>query len=173
MPFSYILSLVRSFILFFFLSLTPSSSIVTLANDSSTQVKGLDGIHPTSSLTLSSMLYLPQFLFKLMAIRILTKNFQCQVTLYIDSCIFQDLATKMMIGRGREVGGCMCLKMIHLFHVLVLLPYIKSIVVLAILGCTIYKIQILVCNLFLVQSVSYVNLANCIVLVTCHESLSQ
>lgn len=58
-----------------FSSLTPSSSIVTLANGSSSHVKGIDTVHPTSSLPLSLVLYLPQFSFNLMSVSKLTKKF--------------------------------------------------------------------------------------------------
>ena len=35
----------------------------------------------------------------------LTQSLRCSVTFFIDLCVFQDLATRNMIGLGKEVGG--------------------------------------------------------------------
>lgn len=62
-------------------------------------------VNPTSSLSLSSVLYLPGFPLNLLSVSQLIKTLNCSVTFSPDFCVFQDLMTKKTIGHGRESGG--------------------------------------------------------------------
>ena len=60
---------------------------------------------PTPSIPLTSVLSLPNFSFNLMYVSKLTRALNCYISLFPDFCLFQDLMTKQIIGRGRESGG--------------------------------------------------------------------
>uniref|UniRef100_A0A2N9FPR9 Integrase catalytic domain-containing protein n=1 Tax=Fagus sylvatica TaxID=28930 RepID=A0A2N9FPR9_FAGSY len=77
-----------------------SPSFVTVANGTKT-VQG-KGTGTTSDLTLSDVLYLPQFPFNLLFVHKLTLAVNYSVAFYPSHCEFQDLKTKRMIG-GRFV----------------------------------------------------------------------
>lgn len=78
---------------------------VTLADGSTTYVIGFRTISPTSSLSLSFVLCLPNFSFNLLSISQITKALNCCVLFFSNLCLFQDLMTGKIIGRGRESGG--------------------------------------------------------------------
>ena len=83
----------------------PSISFGTLANGSQSCVLGSDTIFSTLSLPLSSVLNLPNFSFNLISVRKLTRTLKCYISFFLGFCLFQDLMTKQIIGRGRESGG--------------------------------------------------------------------
>jgi hypothetical protein len=83
---------------------TCSPSFVTVANGTKTPVQG-KGTITTSDLTLSNVLYLPQFSFNLLSVHKLTVALNCSVAFYPSHCEFQDLKTKMMIGGGFVKDG--------------------------------------------------------------------
>ena len=60
---------------------------------------------PTLSIPLTSVLSLPNFSFNLMSVSKLTRALKCYISFFPDFCLFQDLMTKQIIGRGRESGG--------------------------------------------------------------------
>ena len=60
---------------------------------------------PTPSIPLTSVLSLPNFSFNLISVSKLTRALKCYISLFPDFCLFQDLMTKQIIGRGRESGG--------------------------------------------------------------------
>ena len=60
---------------------------------------------PTLSIPLTSVLSLPNFSFNLMSVSKLTQALKCYILLFLDFCLFQDLMTKQIIGRGGEFGG--------------------------------------------------------------------
>jgi hypothetical protein len=78
---------------------------VTLADGSTTSVIGSGTISPTSSLSLSSVLCFPNFSFNLLSVSQITKALNCCVLFFSYLCLFQDLMTGKIIGRGRESGG--------------------------------------------------------------------
>ena len=92
-------------IIFSTFRLQPSTSTVSLADGSQSCVLGSDIIFPTPSLPLSSVLNLPNFSFNLMSMSKLTRALKCYISFFPDFCLFQDLMTKQIIGRGRESGG--------------------------------------------------------------------
>ena len=83
----------------------PSPSTVTLADGSHSCVLGSGTIVPTPSIPLTSILSLPNFSFNLMSVSKLTRALMCYISFLPDFCLFQDLMTKQIIGRGRESGG--------------------------------------------------------------------
>ena len=87
--------------------LKQSSSLhnVTLANGSATTVFGLGTANLSPNLSLSSVLYIPDFPFNLLSISKLTKLLNCAAIFLSTHCIFQDLKTGKIIGGGHEAGG--------------------------------------------------------------------
>ena len=83
----------------------PSPSTVTLADGSHSCVLGSGTIVPTPSIPLTSVLSLPNFSFNLMSVSKLTRALKCCISFFPDFCLFQDLMTKQIIGRGRESRG--------------------------------------------------------------------
>ena len=83
----------------------PSTSIVTLADGSTSSVLGSGTIHPIPLITLTSVLSLPQFSFNLISVSKLTRTLNCSFSFFPNHCLIQDLSTKRIIGRGRESGG--------------------------------------------------------------------
>ena len=83
----------------------PSPSTVTLADGSHSCVLGLGTIVPTPSIPLTLVLSLPNFSFNLMSVSKLTRALKCYISFFPDFCLFQDLMTKQIIGKGHESGG--------------------------------------------------------------------
>ena len=83
----------------------PSPSTVTLADGSKSCVLGLDTINPIPLIPLTSILSLPHFSFNLIYVSKLTQTLNCSISFFPGYCLFQDLLTKRMIGRGQESGG--------------------------------------------------------------------
>ena len=83
----------------------PSPSTITLADGSYSCVLGSDTIVPTPSIPLTSVLSLPNFSFNLMFVSKLTRALKCYISFFLKFCLFQDLMTKQIIGRGCESGG--------------------------------------------------------------------
>ena len=83
----------------------PSPSTITLADGSHSCVLGSGTIVPTPSIPLASVLSLPNFSFNLMFVSKLTRALKCYISFFPDFCLFQDLMTKQIIGRGRESRG--------------------------------------------------------------------
>ena len=61
-------------------------------------------MNPTFSLPLSSVLSLPNFCFNLISVSKLTHALNCSISFFPDHCLFQDLSTNQIIGRGRVFG---------------------------------------------------------------------
>ena len=83
----------------------PSTSSVTLVDGSQSCVLRSDTIFPTPSLPLSSVLSLPNFSFNLSSMSKLTPALKCYISFFLGFCLFRDLMTKQIIGRGHESGG--------------------------------------------------------------------
>ena len=90
-----------------FSTFQPHSSTphVTLADGSTSRVLGSGIVNPIPSLSLSSVLSLPNFSFNLLSVSKLTRDLNCVISFFPDHCLFQDLTTKRIIGRGHESGG--------------------------------------------------------------------
>ncbi|KAL0546406.1 hypothetical protein IC582_016314 [Cucumis melo] len=76
---------------------------VTLADESKSSIIGSGIVTP--SLSLSSVLHLPQVSFSLLSISQITTDLNCCVSFYPSYCLFQDLVTKKIIGKGHESRG--------------------------------------------------------------------
>ena len=83
----------------------PSPSTVTLADGSHSCVIGSGTIVSTPSIPLTSVLSLPNFSFNLMSVSKLTRALKCYISFFPVFCLFQDLMTKQIIGRGHESWG--------------------------------------------------------------------
>ena len=83
----------------------PSTSTITLADESTSCVLRSETIHPTPLITLTFVLSLPQFSFNLISMSKLTRTLNCNISFFPDYCFIQDLLTKRIIGRGRESKG--------------------------------------------------------------------
>lgn len=75
---------------------------VRIADDSYSLVVGHDDIHATSELSLSSVLYVPNFTLNLLSISHLTQHLNCFVTFFPSHCLFQDLEMKKTIDLRHE-----------------------------------------------------------------------
>ncbi|CAH9092634.1 unnamed protein product [Cuscuta europaea] len=82
-----------------------NQSHVTLANGSTASVNGLGTTTLSPNLSLSSVLYLSQFPFNLISVSQIIKALNCCVIFFPTHCLFQDLGTKQIIGKGRLVNG--------------------------------------------------------------------
>ena len=80
----------------------PSTSIVTFTNRSTSCVLRSETIHPTPLITLTSVLSLPQFSFKLISVSKVTHKLNCSISFFLYYCLIQDPLTKRIIGRERE-----------------------------------------------------------------------
>ena len=83
----------------------PSTSIVTLADGSTSCVLKSWTIYPTPLITLTAILSLPQFYFNLIYVSKLTHALHCSISFFPNYCFIHDLLTKRIIGRGRESRG--------------------------------------------------------------------
>ena len=92
-------------ILSLFSDLLPIKHHIVLADGSSRSVLGKGILHPTKSLSLPSILFVPDSPFNLLSVSQLTKALNCPITFDPTSCAFQDLKTKKMIGSGHEKDG--------------------------------------------------------------------
>ena len=75
-------------------------SPVTIVDGSTSKFIGSGTLKPTSYITLSSVLGLPKLAFNLISVSKLTKDLNCCILFFSDYCIFQDLMTKKIIGKG-------------------------------------------------------------------------
>ena len=83
----------------------PSTSTITLTDESTSCVLRSETIHPTPLITLTSVMSLPQFSFNLISVSKLTRTLNCSISFFPDYFFIQDLLTKRIIGRERESEG--------------------------------------------------------------------
>ncbi|KAK4390759.1 Retrovirus-related Pol polyprotein from transposon RE2 [Sesamum angolense] len=70
-----------------------------------TLLYGSGTVRPTDYLTLTNVLFAPNFPVNLLSVNQLTKTHNCSVTFYPSYCVIQDLQTRRTIGTGHERGG--------------------------------------------------------------------
>jgi len=75
-----------------------SPTHVSIANGKNVSVKGKAKIKLLSNNIESPVLYVPSFLFQLLSIGKISRTLNCRVIFYSQQVLFQDLATKKMIG---------------------------------------------------------------------------
>ena len=78
---------------------------IRLPNGDSVHVSSSSSIDLTPALHLDNVFHVPAFNVNLMSISKLTQSLRCSVIFFPDFCVFQDLATRKMIGLGKEIGG--------------------------------------------------------------------
>ena len=76
--------------------------IVLITNGHPCLITGKGMIKPTSSLSLSNVLYIQRFLVNLLSISALTKTLFSHVKFFPYHCIFQDFQMGMRIALGQE-----------------------------------------------------------------------
>jgi len=79
-----------------------STSNVTLADGSTSCVLRSGTITLTPLIPLSSVLHLPQLSFNLISVSTLTRALNYCILFFPNHCLFQDLMTKKIIGKGHE-----------------------------------------------------------------------
>ncbi|GJQ97808.1 retrovirus-related pol polyprotein from transposon TNT 1-94 [Tanacetum coccineum] len=82
-----------------------SSSHVTIADGSISKVLRSRTVNLSPYISLSLMLSLTKFSFNLLSVNRITNNLQCSVKFYPEYCVFNDLKTKKITGRGRKCDG--------------------------------------------------------------------
>ena len=82
---------------------TPIS--ITLPDGTLKPATIMGNIPLTSTLTLQSVLYIPDFKYNLLSVdKFLTDNHYCGI-FYPSHCVFQDLSTKITVAVGQKAGG--------------------------------------------------------------------
>ena len=108
----------------------PSTSIVILADGSTSCALGSWTIHLTPLITLTSVPSLPNFSFNLISASKLTRTHNYSISFFPYYCLIQDLLRKCVIGRGSEsrVSTSLKLRYQSMLLVLGLLPHSNYIV---------------------------------------------
>jgi hypothetical protein len=83
----------------------PRRSHVANANGVTYPVTGAGTVTLSPSLSLSHTLLVPSLSNKLMSVSQVTADLNCVVLMYSTFCLFQDILTKEIIGRGTKRGG--------------------------------------------------------------------
>ena len=83
---------------------TPRRTTIINANGESYPVKGAGDVQCSPSLTLSNTLLVPSLSTRLLSVGQVCEELNCAVLMYPQFCIFQDLLTKEIIGRGTRRG---------------------------------------------------------------------
>lgn len=83
----------------------PSKPCILTTDGSPIMVSGEGRVPITSSMSLSTVLHVPNLSCNLLSISQITKALKCKVTFYETHCVFQDLLTGATLGLGKERGG--------------------------------------------------------------------
>ena len=78
----------------------PSRNGILNANGVSSQVESTGDVHVSNTLTLDNTLLVPSLSTKLLSVGQITEELNCVVLMFPHFCIFQDILTKEIIGRG-------------------------------------------------------------------------
>lgn len=97
----------------FFTHLSPCSDphTVRIENGSCSQVTGHGSVRLTPDICLQSVLFVPDLHCNLLSVSRLNSDLKCTTKFFAHSCVFQDLASGMMIGSAELCGGLYLLKM--------------------------------------------------------------
>lgn len=76
-----------------------------LPNGTTVPTTKCGSIKLSSSLTLDNALLVPHFSFNLLSISKLTEDLNCAAIFFPSFCVFQDLSTKKLIGKGEVRNG--------------------------------------------------------------------
>ena len=83
----------------------PRKNGIMNANGISYPVKGMGDAPISSTLTLKNTLFVPSLSTRLISVGQITEELNCAVLMFPDFCIFQDILTREIIGRGTKRGG--------------------------------------------------------------------
>ncbi|KAG5555708.1 hypothetical protein RHGRI_006375 [Rhododendron griersonianum] len=86
-------------------SCVPISSQVSLPNGSHAKITGVGSTHLLHDLHVKDVLCVPSFHMNLLSVSQLTSDLNCSIQFFPTFCILQDLATKRMIGLGKQHKG--------------------------------------------------------------------
>ncbi|KAL5832087.1 hypothetical protein ACOSQ4_017441 [Xanthoceras sorbifolium] len=84
---------------------TPLSSQVALPNGSYSKIIGIGSIQLSNHLHIKDILCTPSFHVNLLSVSQLTSAMNCSIQFFPTFCILQDLASKKMIGLGKQLNG--------------------------------------------------------------------
>ena len=85
--------------------LTPVSQSVRIANGSAVHVSCTGDVRLSPDLTLSSVLYVPDFAYNLLSISRIVRDYACDVIFSTSGCLLQDQHSKKIFGKGYERDG--------------------------------------------------------------------
>ena len=91
--------------LFSSLTITSPLPMITLANGTQTMAKGIGSARPLPSLSLTSVLYVPDSPFNIISVSKLIHDLNCSITFSHSSVNLQDQSTRRTIGIGHESQG--------------------------------------------------------------------
>jgi hypothetical protein len=83
----------------------PKRTCITNANGEKYPVTGAGEVALSSSFSLSNTLLVPTLSNKLLSVGQVTEDLNCCALIYPKICLFQDILTKEIIGRGTKRGG--------------------------------------------------------------------
>ena len=84
---------------------SPTVHSVNLPNDITAPITQTGTVKFSPEMTLQNVLCVPSFRLNLISASKITRDLNCCITLFPDSCILQDLMTGKMIGSGKQHGG--------------------------------------------------------------------
>jgi hypothetical protein len=82
----------------------PRKREIVNANGKSSPVTGAGTVCISPSMNLTNTLLVPSLSTKLLSVGQICEDLNCAVLMYPDFCLFQDILTKEIIGRGRKRG---------------------------------------------------------------------
>ena len=82
-----------------------SKDNVKVADGSLSSVSGKGSIHCSPTISLSSVLHVPNFATNLIFVSSFTRSLNCSVTFFPTHCVVQELAMGKTIGSGKAQGG--------------------------------------------------------------------
>ena len=88
---------------------SPNCSRISNANGVTYPVTGAGRVALTPSLSLKNTLLVPSLTNKLLSVGKAIDELNCCVLMYPTFCLFQDILTKKIIGRGTKKGGLYCM----------------------------------------------------------------
>ena len=78
---------------------------IGISNGVGVSVTSHDSAPLTPIISLDNVLCTPSFKYNLLSISKLTQTLNCSITFFPNHCLFQNLLTKKIVGRGHECGG--------------------------------------------------------------------
>jgi hypothetical protein len=78
---------------------------VRIADGSFSAISGKGSVRYSPSISLSSVLHIPNFATNLLSVSSFTRSANCSITFFPTHCVFQELKTGKVIGSGKAHGG--------------------------------------------------------------------